>query len=43
VERYGMRPQIDFYEVLALTDNEDGSAQTFEEQVPGRSTAGVNA
>ena len=31
VERYGMRPQIDFYEVFALTDNTRGTVETFEE------------
>lgn len=31
VERYGMRPQIDFYEVFALTDNENGTVALFKE------------
>jgi hypothetical protein len=31
VERYGMRPQIDFYDVFALTDNEYGSVELFDE------------
>ena len=30
VERYGMRPQIEFYEVFAVTDNARGTVQLFE-------------
>ena len=30
VERYGMAPQIEFYEVFALTDNARGSVELFE-------------
>jgi hypothetical protein len=30
VERYGMRPQIDFFEVVALTDNARGTVERFE-------------
>jgi hypothetical protein len=30
VERYGMAPQIEFYEVFALTDNARGSVERFE-------------
>jgi hypothetical protein len=33
VERYGMRPQIEFYEVFALTDNARGTVELFEEPV----------
>ena len=31
VERYGMQPQIEFYEVFALTDNARGTVELFEE------------
>ena len=31
VERYGMPPQIEYYEVFALTDNERGTVQLFDE------------
>jgi hypothetical protein len=31
VERYGMRPQIEFYEVFALTDNASGRVDLFED------------
>jgi hypothetical protein len=30
VERYGMAPQIEFYEVFALTDNARGVVERFE-------------
>jgi hypothetical protein len=30
VERYGMRPQIEFYEVFAVTDNAHDTVQIFE-------------
>jgi len=30
VERYGMHPQIEFYEVFALTDNARGTVELFE-------------
>jgi hypothetical protein len=30
VERYGMRPQIELYEVFALTDNTRGAVELFE-------------
>jgi len=30
-ERYGMRPEIAFYEVFALTDNARGTVELFEE------------
>ena len=33
VERYGMRPEIEFYEVFALTDNARGTVELFEEAV----------
>jgi len=33
VQRYGMKPQIEFYEVFALTDNAHGKVQLFEETV----------
>jgi hypothetical protein len=31
VERYGMEPQIEFYEVFALTDNTRGAVELFPE------------
>src|SRR6516165_744883 len=34
VERYGMKPQIEFYEVFALTDNTRGKVELFKETVP---------
>jgi hypothetical protein len=37
VERYGMRPQIEFYEVFALTDNARGTVELFEEPATSRS------
>ena len=33
VERYGMKPQIEFYEVFAVTDNERGKVELFKETV----------
>jgi len=30
IERYGMKPQIEYYEVFALTDNTRGTVQTFD-------------
>ena len=33
VARYGMEPQIEFYEVFALTDNARGTVERFEEAV----------
>lgn len=30
VERYGMKPQIEYYEVFAVTDNTRGTVQTFD-------------
>jgi hypothetical protein len=30
VERYGMRPEIEFYEVFAVTDNPRGSVELFD-------------
>jgi hypothetical protein len=30
VERYGMKPQIEFYEVFAITDNSRGTVDLFE-------------
>lgn len=35
VERYGMEPLIDFYEVFALTDNARGAVERFQEPVAG--------
>jgi hypothetical protein len=31
VQRYGMKPQIDFYEVFAVTDNARGKVELFKE------------
>ena len=36
VERYGMRPEIEFFEVLALTDNARGAVERFQEPSPAR-------
>jgi len=36
VERYGMEPLINFYEVLALTDNAHDTVKLFEEPRPTR-------
>jgi hypothetical protein len=36
IERYGMPPQIEFYEVFALTDNARKSVELFEEPVVTR-------
>ena len=33
IERYGTHPSIDFYEVLALTDNARGTVELFGEPV----------
>lgn len=33
VERYGMRPEIEFYEVFALTDNSRATVELFGESV----------
>jgi hypothetical protein len=33
VERYGMNPQIEFYEVFAVTDNTRGKVELFKETV----------
>ena len=33
IERYGMAPDIDFYEVFALTDNARGTVERFEAPV----------
>jgi len=30
IERYGMHPEIEFYEVFALTDNARGTVERFE-------------
>ena len=36
VERYGMKPDIEFYEVFALTDNSRGKVELFRETVPAK-------
>jgi hypothetical protein len=36
VERYGMRPQIEFYEVFAVTDNLRGNVEPFKETVAAK-------
>ena len=33
VQRYGMQPQIEFYEVFAVTDNATGKVELFKETV----------
>lgn len=33
VQRYGMKPQIEFYEVFAVTDNARGTVDLFKETV----------
>ena len=33
VQRYGMQPQIEFYEVFAVTDNASGEVELFKETV----------
>jgi hypothetical protein len=33
VQRYGMKPQIEFYEVFAVTDNASGKVELFRETV----------
>ena len=33
VQRYGMQPQIDFYEAFAVTDNARGTVDLFNEQL----------
>jgi len=38
IGRYGMKPQIDFYEVFAVTDNAGGTVRLFDEQ-PGAKAA----
>jgi hypothetical protein len=37
IERYGMEPDIHFYEVFALTDNARGTVERFEAPVLRRS------
>ena len=34
VERYGMKPQIEFYEVFAVTDNAHREVELFKQTVP---------
>ena len=36
VERYGMEPQIEFYEVFAVTDNARGKVELFKETVAAK-------
>jgi hypothetical protein len=36
VQRYGMKPQIEFYEVFAVTDNSRGAVELFKETMPAR-------
>ena len=33
IQRYGMKPQIDFHEVFAVTDNTCGKVELFKETV----------
>ena len=39
VERYGMQPQVEFYEVFAVTDNARGTVELFREPPLRQSTA----
>ena len=36
IQRYGMKPQIDFYEVFAVTDNTCGKVELFKETVASK-------
>jgi hypothetical protein len=36
IERYGMRPQFEFYEVFALTDYIQGTVDRFEKHMEAR-------
>jgi hypothetical protein len=36
VQRYGMKPQIEFYEVFAVTDNARGRVELFNETVAAK-------
>jgi hypothetical protein len=36
VQRYGMKPQIEFYEVFTVTDNARGKVELFKETVASR-------
>ena len=36
VERYGINPQIEFYEVFAVTDNSRGKVELFKETVAAK-------
>ena len=38
-KRYDMQPQIEFYEVFAVTDNTRGTVELFEEPVLPQATA----
>jgi hypothetical protein len=40
VERYGMPPKIEYYEVFALTDNSRGTVELFEDPAVTRPGAG---
>lgn len=39
VERYGMRPQIEFYEVFAVTNNERKAVELFQDAASKPATA----
>ena len=39
VQRYGMQPQIEFYEVFAVTDNTRGTVELFHDPALAQSTA----
>ena len=39
VERYGMQPQVEYYEVFAVTDNVRGAVDLFTEPVLQKATA----
>ncbi|HXW48810.1 MAG TPA: hypothetical protein VEK31_05140 [Xanthobacteraceae bacterium] len=38
VQRYGAKPQIEFYEVFAVTDNARGKVELFKESVAANSS-----
>ena len=39
MQRYRMQPQIEFYEVFAVTDNARGTVELFEKPALAQSTA----
>ena len=39
IQRYGMKPQIDFYEVFAVTDNTCGRVELFKETAASKASS----